>query len=707
MSENTIRKNWMTIGTNDKKLNIISNNNRVKTGAKGIGRFALDRIGKKCKLLSITTAQECVLWEVDWSQFESKDAIISEIKAELSVKDGTIFKNEILKIVSLFNLSEDILINWSDNKGTLIEITDLRDTWDYNSILSLFSNLESLTPPLENSLFSIYLYDSDEINQFGKVESADFDDYDYKLVADVDEYQNVNLTITRNELDIDELRNIDFFDLTKLDEFQFSQKVFEERTFQIKTTLNNLLTIGKSHDLNSSLLQIGPFKFTFYYLRRGGGQEDKESGIGKYPFKSINYRDRNAWLNKFGGIKIFRDNFRVRPYGEVGSSSWDWLEMGRNALKNPTVTRPGYRVRPQQVYGAINISRIGNINFDDKSSREGIQENSSFLLFKEIIKSIINVYESDRNQIMISLKKIYDVKNKKEKVKNDADDIVNSKTATETENENVLKDAIKIYKDEIDELIDEQKLLRVLASTGLIVTSFTHELKNLSDNLVPRTEDLKISLIKCIDTEKLKKLPEHFDPYQMLDDMRSQDLRLKSWLDFALSSVRKDKRKRRMINLVEYIEILERSWSSLLSRRHITLLINKYMFTEVYFKGFEIDLDGIFNNLISNSVDAFSRPESNGDRIIKLSFVLNLQDFNGINILYEDSGPGLDSQITNPYRIFEPFFTTKRDVRTGEEIGTGLGLWLVKSTIDEYNGKIELIENKPGFAAKIILPHHL
>src|SRR5690606_26566365 len=205
---------------------------------------------------------------------------------------------------------------------------------------------------------------------------------------------------------------------------------------------------------------------------------------------------------------------------------------------NPTVTRPGYRVRPQQVYGIVNISRIDNINFEDKSSREGLQENDTFTLFKEILKSVIEIFEQDRNQIMMTLKKIYDENNKKAKAKEEADRIIknkkdkknNSDSSDPSVDKDTLINAIEAYKEDIEELQDEQKILRLLASEGLIVTSFAHEFRNHTDSILPRTEELKNVLLQVIDVNKLKELPDFFDPYVMLSDMRKQDERLKSWL---------------------------------------------------------------------------------------------------------------------------------------------------------------------------------
>lgn len=246
-----------------------------------------------------------------------------------------------------------------------------------------------------------------------------------------------------------------------------------------------------------------------------------------------------------------------------------------------------------------------------------------------------------------------------------------------------------------------------MASAGLIVTSFAHEFRNHTDSILPRTEELKSVLLQVIDINKLKKLPDFFDPYVMLSDMRKQDERLKSWLDFSISSVRKDKRTRRIINMVTYIEGLEKIWCPLLSRRNIKLTIDKWKFTEVNFRGHEIDLDGIFNNLITNSVDAYKRKDSGDLRELKLSFAFNPLETNGINVVYQDCGPGLLEEITEPNKIFQPFFTTKRDDKTGEKIGTGLGMWIVKSTIDEYNGDVEILQARPNFKIKITLPHNL
>ena len=258
-------------------------------------------------------------------------------------------------------------------------------------------------------------------------------------------------------------------------------------------------------------------------------------------------------------------------------------------------------------------------------------------------------------------------------------------------------------KEEIEELKEEQKILRTLASTGLVVATFVHELIGLSNNIVPRTDELKSILAEVAPPENFATSPNFLNPYILLQDMRAQDARLKSWLDFALGSIKKNKRLKKKINLVAYLQQLERGWSSLFNRLQINLVMNAGIFKELDFYGFEIDLDSIFNNLFANSIDAFvTRKDSSIERKIQLGF--NYDTKTGLGIHYLDTGPGLLTDITDPYWIFEPLNTTKVNPQTAEKVGTGLGMWIVKSIVDEYKGSCEITSVRPGFGLKINLP---
>lgn len=69
MNVEDIKKYWMHIGKSQKKYNIIdkNNKNRVLAGSKGLGRFALARLGKCVRLFSKKENDNSVVWTTDWN----------------------------------------------------------------------------------------------------------------------------------------------------------------------------------------------------------------------------------------------------------------------------------------------------------------------------------------------------------------------------------------------------------------------------------------------------------------------------------------------------------------------------------------------------------------------------------------------------------------------------------------------------------------
>ena len=114
---------------------------------------------------------------------------------------------------------------------------------------------------------------------------------------------------------------------------------------------------------------------------------------------------------------MYRDNFRIRPYGDNGD---DWLHLGERYAKNPIGAgqrKGGYHVRQNQVVGVVEISRFDSLYLQDKSGREGLQETYVFDLFKDILCGIINIMEVDRNTIMYNLSLLYENNNPRDIIK--------------------------------------------------------------------------------------------------------------------------------------------------------------------------------------------------------------------------------------------------------------------------------------------------
>lgn len=749
MNDNIIQNQWMTIGTDNKLHEHTTDNGRVKTGAKGIGRFALNRLGMLTNMTSLPTLLEVVdenkkedkdtpitksiqnsdntsfEWTVDWKDFDKKGATVSDIEAVLSEKTSLNIKQELLNRFSTYPKIKATIESIDFKSGTVIEITELNDEWNEEKLQKLFGNLEMLLPPEEQNDFSIDFFLLNDLEEFGTVKRAYYDDYDYKLKAtyNQDGDKVLKVEIMRNELDIDALENrySDVFEFDMMKNTPYKLEDFKREKIELSIPIEKLISDKVDNDL---LERVGKFDFTFYFLKNTISDDKEDGNVKKYPYKSINSANRKSWLKKFGGIKIFRDDFRIRPYGENGD---DWLRLGERQAQSPGGAGQrlgGYRIRPNQIAGTIKISRLYNTSFQDKSGREGLIENDEFELFKNIIKEIISLFERDRNVIMYNLSELYKknnddaeklkrAKEAAERIRKKKEEIKGSETDSETQNgensteenkeyseaEENMADAIFVLEKESEKKDEELRLLRSLASVGLIISSFAHEVRSLRARLIPRTKYLVDELKNHLNEEELaKELDKDDNPFYMINLMQHEDVKLKHWLDYSLSTLKIDKRERKNLNFSQYFENFKANWSKALEQRNISLELNKLDDNEHIIRAFEVNMDSIFNNLLSNSINAHYGYNKEQKKI-EISWQKKEND---IEIIFSDNGKGLDKKYKDsPEEIFNLNESSKTDNK-GNQIGTGLGLYIVKSIIEEYNNSsISIIKIDNGLTFKI------
>ncbi|MEK3672655.1 ATP-binding protein [Paenibacillus sp. FSL R10-2771] len=718
MDNKIIEDYWMTIGTNNKEVDFIREDGRVKSGAKGIGRFALDRLGTKAEMITKPEGNDkTYFWSVNWDDFDNIGITIENVYANIESEENFDFEYMVSNILNEPSW-KGILKDHSFENGTIIRIKNVRDTWSDYFVDRINTNMEFLVPTDDQSQFALFLLSSEFPTKYGLINSLLNYDYDYKLVAKVFSDKTIKISIHRNEFDL-KIIDMDLFDLDEMKKEPYTLKTFESGWFEKVTSMNILLPNYEKIYNKDVLDSLGNFEFTFYFVKRSYTSNDRK----KFYYRSFDVAKREQWMDIFAGIKVYRDYFRVRPYGEMEGSSFDWLMLGERAAKSPAAPshRTGsWRVRPNQVSGSISISRLDNINFEDKSSREGFQENTAFTALKDLVKKIIQEFEYDRQYVMRAMDKLHSLKNFDEREKKQANKIaqqivnkINDGISEEGLNSFINKDSksvenvtilAKSYLAQLKtnkDLINELQLLRALASTGLTLTSFAHDLNNLSANIVQRNVNLKKIIMKLIKEDELKNLPPYMNPLVLINDMEKQDERLKKWLEFSLNTIKIDKRTRKKIELYKYFEMFEHTWESVFIFQNVKLKVpSSFDKLKCYLRIFEIDFDSIFNNLISNSLTAFRRPDAGDERSIDIELT---QGKSEIIINYTDSGPGLSRDIDDPNKIFEPLFTTNRD-QLGKEIGTGLGMWIIRSTVEEYNGYLKIVRSRPGFSLQLIFP---
>ena len=145
MDKETVESAWMLIGTDNKKTHYISDGCRVKSGEKGIGRFALDRLGSKCTMYTKNKTEKLIYWFNNWDNFEEEGKTLDEIEADFEYLDGSfesIIPDYIKKnIVALAKQKAQEAVvggktvpKFSLSTGTLFKISGLRDKWDDREI---------------------------------------------------------------------------------------------------------------------------------------------------------------------------------------------------------------------------------------------------------------------------------------------------------------------------------------------------------------------------------------------------------------------------------------------------------------------------------------------------------------------------------------------------------------------------------------------
>ena len=522
MSEDVISKHWMTIGSSSKRNKFSTTKGRIQTGAKGIGRFALDRIADNCSLLTISKDKP-LLWNVDWAVFELGQKI-TDITAD--IEDTELSFADFLKNITNKNVLQLVKKEFSST-GSFFRLSNLRDTWNVSTIESIKSNLKSLIPPEFKKVFNIYLFESNtSIKNASLLQDYDSYSYDYKIRFKAYKDGNVKVIINRDEFDFgDNFNKI----ISEAGFNSIQEEYFKGKPITINTTFNNIL--GSRIPIENT---IGYFEGILYFAKLTSPKYEKE----KYYYKDIT--GRLDIRDSFGGIKIYRDGFRVRPYGDPKSSSIDWLMLAVRKNKSPAaISHPtgGWRVNSDQIHGNIYISRT-NITLPDQANRQGIVETKEFLLLQDFIRNVIKLFERDRQFVCRTLNEYYERMHPTAKFEKELSDkikkIINKENSHPEQNfmEISKVSALVAHRDTtIRQLETELKMLRVLATTGIVTNTYIHEIKDI-------THKLSMKIVMAKDAIYFDKNMN--SAYQYLLEAESIRKFFTSWFKVTVESVRRE-----------------------------------------------------------------------------------------------------------------------------------------------------------------------
>lgn len=650
MDASNIKNNWMHVGKSNKDYETIDfeNRSRVLAGSKGIGRFALARLGENVMVCSLKQAPDAqgIRWITDWN-------------------------NSLLEADSTLTAP-----------GTQIEIRNLRDKWTKKAIekLSLY-----LSRTYNDTLMEIRV-------KFNGVESVITKYYSKPRLG-----QNCKMFIALNY----DGRTHTLHTSILSDEFLDEAKNYC-KTLDIHKHISEV-DILKEFDtaewdmslaeLEEHLIELGDFTGEFFFNVASSSTE-REKFLYKYGILPVTLE---------GGIVLYRNAFSISAY----EGTKDWLGLGKRSRKSPAAaSHPtgAWRVRENQLSGKIEIDKLRNCKLQDLSNRQGIDENVYYELFVEIILTALKEFERYRQSIVRAI----DEKNEAQAEARETpvtDKIIkNPQTVTtfSAQEAKQLAAELRTYKKESSQYqknieTTEQRykydvrILNVLATTGLKAASIAHEMKN-DRNFIADSYDSIVLALKQYGLWELLSSPEKTDksyrnvPY-LLSNSDEINKKLGAFMNTMLEEVEKQQFEPSWQSVADILNKEKRAWE----RDYSWISIKIDLEEDICFYISEDIIRVILDNLILNSV------QQNG-KMNRLEIDIGVESKeNHLFFKYSDSGKGLDKKYHHdPFKILEVHETTRKN-------GHGLGMWIVNNTVKMADGKVLEIGCSEGFSISFSL----
>ena len=710
---------------------------RQAQGNKGIGRLSLNQLGK---FISVDTKVDLELpqyfsseelqtvlgydtendflndndfyyyhIEIDWERYSKSNESIEDVKLDLQALP--------------FN---EFTFNHKKNHGTRIEVLGLKgiDFWQSTQTQKEIEQdvLEFLNPYLDEK-YNFYV----KINLDNRVFTSnkyDISDIENNFLSKVDFTFNsdekiITLNISRSKKYIDykvkqlisELRN---WELEKENEPPYKKyynKWMEEKIYidlssltQANVSLPNVkfdkfLTYSEEveDEKHKSMKQIekfflpGDFRGSIYAFDLSAN-----SPISKN-FRKV--------LEEIKGVKIYRNNFRIFPYG---SSNNDWLGMSDYNLRNK-----GVIFKQHTSTGFFNIDGEQNLALlKELTNRQGLvldNFGTNFILIaKDLIyntiankdkglsqyfnfkrKEISELLENQTIEIAgISFRKqandIIQTENKAERLVKEFDNMDDNEKKNELislqESTKNLRNAVNLKEKQVEELVTHIDEFAPIMGATIIAETLSHEIIRLSNNIKFSSSKVRNSVLNNNEEEAILNL-------NRIDSSNKFLVRYASLLDVNSYSRR---RRYSVESIKEKLEeILENTPLLTYGNTAVNLkIVGNDFKAKIISDSFKI----IIENLVINSTYWLDKMNISNSL---LTFKLD----NDLGKLFVfDNGIGIDKSVEN--HLFEEFVTNKPD-----NVGRGMGLYIVTTLLNEFGATITLDDerNQYGNLYKFII----
>lgn len=645
MSLQDLRTIYLTIGTTH-RANVVraalqEGSSSARTpylGEKGVGRLSAMRLGRHLRVETATESDKKMnVLEIDWTLFER-----AYDKPATSVK---------IEPVEGQKKAEDF------RSGTHIVISDLRASWTRKRLNEIVTTqLSRMMDPFswaERRRFQIRIkYNGDPV--------------EHTRVIAKELLSNAHAICRGKYIVGDKEPRLTV---------EFSAPLYEgaiqEHTFD-RMDMLSMSGLLDSGEASGALDSIGPFDFEIYWFNR--------QRLRAYP--GVGDREVVRGLVKvWAGICLFRDGYRVLPYGDEGD---DWIGLDIEALG-----ASGYKLNTKQLIGRVRIGRITNPRLLDQTNRQGLQDCPEKSLMIALLRDIISerwhkylneagraqkgkaVVEFDATQASSLVSGLEDrARTSIRAIRRNysgPEEVLQQVTDAFKE----LKDAHTRAVDRIGTMEEEKDRLTQLAGIGLMIEVIAHELT--------RAIEYTERTLKSVDRKRID--PEVSATFRVLEQqIRTIHKRLQI-LEPLTVTARQRRVYRDVVGIVRYVFDAHEAQ---FTRHNISLDVPDEKSKAVDAFLIEGHVVQILENLIANSIYWVELYGKEHKRFAPKIWAKVFDD--PPRIEYGDNGPGIPTNRAE--LVFEPFFSTKPKSASRRH---GLGLYIARQNAELLGGTLQLI----------------
>ncbi|WP_181896429.1 sensor histidine kinase [Seonamhaeicola aphaedonensis] len=659
--------------------------NRRFLGSKGIGRLAAMALGRHLTVISKQNNENAYNWiRIDRENFRNESLLKLvdfpggqiENYQEL-FRDTEILEESKLKINgNLINLLKNQPFN-SFNEGTLVVIQDV-DSSLRNLIeeefkvldleqTSMFKSLRDLITPLKlNNKIQEELLEIDIIDEKLKIDNGEGT---FELFYGINFIKDQKKGET-SFIEIEPSKILDHFDYRVFGKAfkdgsvkaqylcnRFAEDSYE-KTLEIPSTFNlsqeekDVRKLDEIEDENKDQKKVGVGEF-YFDIRVYDLDFDAKDKMVKL-LNASGRREASATFTKYLGLRISKNGFGVKPYGE---EEHDWMGLGAKRVQKHIVT-----IGPNQIIGNIFLYSPQNDGLKEKTNREGFYESREFMNFKKIIAGVLET--TGRERAKYRLKHNLGRKTKNKLDRPDTEKFIQYVLGNSQDEKLIskAKEFVLETNDALDNMEDSLSFSQRLASLGTGLELVYHELSQPLSVLGTVKSSLHKNTVKLPD-EKIKQLFS-----KRIDNMQGAITLLEELKNSLQPAIGRSTKKN--FKPVETFKKVCHLFERIFEDSNIILEIkNKNLDYEI--KGLEYLFWISFLNILNNAVYWLQNVE-------KRYIVFEINDE---EIIVSNTGPKIPEDDLEV--IFEYGITSKK-----EKNATGLGLAFTRNMLSSDKWKI-------------------